>query len=238
MSLLREIETLSFIERQQLISHLKAFKLDARLRTFERVIEGRTNYFTVMLENIVHPHNASAVLRSCDCFGVQTVHLVDDVDNYAVNRKVAMGASKWLHLKRYSTFKNNSEMALNGLKDAGYRIVATTPHKEAPSLSHFDISQGPAAFVFGTEQTGISSVVESLADEFITIPMVGFTESLNLSVAVAVLLQSVTARLHLSNIDWPLSIEQKQKLYLEWLRKSIPHISLIEERFFKMSLGR
>ncbi len=238
MNRLRDIETLSFSERQQLINHLKAFKVEARLKTFERVIEGRTNYFTVMLENIVHPHNASAVLRSCDCFGVQTVHLVDDADSYAVNRKVAMGASKWLHLKRYSTFSNNSETAIATLKEAGYRIVATTPQKEAPSLSHFDISKGPAAFVFGTELTGISSVVESMADEFITIPMVGFTESLNLSVAVAVLLQSVTGRLHLSDIDWPLGMEQKQKLYLEWLRKSIPHISLIEERFFKMRLER
>ena len=238
MSRLRDIETLSFSERQQLIDYLKTFKEEARLKTFERVIEGRTNYFTVMLENIVHPHNASAVLRSCDCFGVQTVHLVDDADSYAVNRKVAMGASKWLHLKRYSTFGNNSKAAIDGLKAAGYRIVATTPHKEAPSLSSFDIFKGPAAFVFGTELTGISSDVESMADEFITIPMVGFTESLNLSVAVAVLLQSVTARLHLSDIDWSLDLEQKQKLFLEWLRKSIPHISLIEERFFKMHFKR
>jgi tRNA (guanosine-2'-O-)-methyltransferase len=235
--MLRKIESLTSTQRDQLIGFLSGFKTDERLDTFKKVLDMRTRYFTVLLENINHPHNASAVLRSCDCFGVQDVHIVDDKANYSANKFVAMGAFKWLDLKKYSRSKQNSKQALQVLKKNGYRIVATVPAGSGvTTLSEFSIDHGPAAFVFGTELTGISSVVANEADEFLTIPTIGFTESLNISVSAAIILQDVTQKLHHSNIDWRISPTEKSKIMLDWLRKSIPKVGLLEERFFNTGI--
>lgn len=224
---------MSPVVRREYIAFLKSIRSEERLARLEEVLDCRTRYFTVLLENIWHPHNASAVLRSCDCFGIQDVHLVDDHQVYEVNKKVTMGATKWLTLNRYYRQSSNSERALKALKKRGYRIVATTPHEGAVSLSDFDVTGGPAAFVFGTEMTGISDTVRALADEYLSIPMVGFTESLNISVSVAIILQQLGARLRASEVDWRLPDEERELLLLEWLRKSTQRIGVVEESFFE-----
>ncbi|ASB51214.1 RNA methyltransferase [Alkalitalea saponilacus] len=217
---------------QKLIEFLKTLKSEDRISTFEKVLDQRTNYFTVLMENIDHPHNISAVLRSCDCFGVQNVNLVDDRAEYSVNRKVAMGSSKWLTLTKYTKHQNNKRKALEDLKSMGYRLVVTTPDEGAVSIQDFDISKGPAAFVFGTELTGVSPEASEMADEYLTIPMYGFTESLNLSVSVAIILQTVTSKLRNSSIYWGLPDHEKELVMLNWLRKSTPRIEIVENRFF------
>jgi tRNA (guanosine-2'-O-)-methyltransferase len=229
--MLLQAQDLSVNERKELIKFLREFKLNDRLVIMDKVLKARTRYFTVLLENICHPHNASAVIRSCECFGIQDVHLIDDDGDYSVNKYVVKGASKWMDINKYSGYSNNSEEAILRLKSKGYRIVATKPGN-AETLETFDVKAGPAAFVFGTELTGISPTVMSMADEFITIPTVGFTESLNLSVSVAVIMQSLLTRLYSTDVKWQLPDIDKDIIELHWLRKTIPKVALIEKHFF------
>ena len=118
---------------------------------------------------------------------------------------------------------------IESLRKENYRIVATSPHKGI-ALQDFDIEQ-PAALFFGTEKNGLSNEVLEAADDFISIPMYGFTESLNISVSAAILLQELTARLRKSNIPWQFSEEEKLQKRLEWAKKNIKSIDEILARF-------
>ncbi len=229
---MKDISSLAHSEIIKYIEFLSSFRSDERIDLFKNVIEKRTNYFTVVLENITKPHNASAVIRSCECFGIQNVHFIDDDKTYDVSKSVVMGSSKWVTLNKHNQFDKNSEHTLLHLKKNNYRIVATVPNENANALHNFNIEKGPAAFVFGNELAGISEVVANMADEFVYIPMVGFTDSLNLSVSAAIILQHVTNELYSSTVDWQLSELEKDKIVLDWLRKSTPKISFVEKRFF------
>ena len=155
----------------QLIAYLSEFLKEERLEVLQRSLRFRTRYLTVCLEDIYQSQNASAVLRSCDAFGVQDVHIIEDKNKYQLNPMVARGSSKWLNLHKYNKGDNPSLEAINSLREKGYRIVATSPHIGDTSLEDFDLTKGKAALVFGTELTGISSTVEQNADEFLKIPM-------------------------------------------------------------------
>lgn len=219
-------------EKAELIEYLRNLKLESRLNIYDHVLDLRTRYFTVLLENIDHSHNISAVLRSCECFGIQDVYIVNDNKPLNLHKNVAMGAFKWLTLNKYNKVNTkNTIKAIVELKEKGYRIVATTPDTDSVALEDFDIAAAPAAFVFGTERTGISQIVKDSADVFLNIPTQGFTQSLNISVSAAIILQNVTQRVHQSIVDWPLTYSEKQDLMLEWLRKSLPKVDLIENRF-------
>ncbi|MGQ1889726.1 TrmH family RNA methyltransferase [Thermophagus sp. OGC60D27] len=213
---------------------MSKFLTTERFQLFERVIDNRTNYLTVVLENIFHSHNASAVLRSCDCFGVQDVHIIDDDNNYEVNPDVALGASKWLSLHHYADRDGNTtQTVLSNLKKKNYRIIATVPDKTALPFYDLDICNGPVALILGNEKNGISDVVRNLADDFITIPMIGFTESLNISVAAAIMLQhfSTHIRKQLDVSEWKINYKYRNQLLLAWMRKSIKKADLIEKAF-------
>jgi len=145
-------------------------------------IKERTRYITVVLEDIFQPQNASAVLRTCDCFGIQDVHIIENQNAYNINPDVVLGATQWLTLKNYNKKENNTLDAIKELKSKGYRIIATTLSDKNTSLNDFQLNKGKSALFFGTEQTGLSSDVIENADEFLKIPMYGFTESFNISV--------------------------------------------------------
>lgn len=220
------------VMEKALIEFLSQFVTVPRLDLFKRVLAERTDYITVVLEDIFHSHNASAVLRSCDCFGVQEVHIVETRHTYNVNPDVALGASKWLTLHRYrDAEKNNSTRALLELKKQGYRIAATVPDKKAVSLHHFDLNGGPFALVFGGEKTGVSEEVRKMADCFVTIPMVGFTESLNISVAAAIMLQHFTEQIRKNINNRKLSEEKYNRILLDWIRESVKRVDIIEKDF-------
>ena len=219
----------------ELIEYLSGFVTPERWNLFENVLENRTKYLTIALEDIYQPQNASAVLRSCDCFGIQNVHIIENRNEFNVDREVAMGASKWLNLYKYNRSDQNSLEAITKLKEEGYRIVATTPHEGDVNLEEFDLTKGKAALIFGTELTGITDTVKQEADEFVKIPMYGFTESFNISVSAALCLHHLMHKLrYTSDIDWKLDEGEKQKIMLEWLRRTIKSSSLLEERFLKM----
>lgn len=209
-----------------LLTYLESYVTDKRKSLFQQVLAQRTRHFTVVLEDIYQPHNSSAVMRSCDIFGIQDVHVVENKYASKVSRHVARGAQKWLTFHRYRDKESNTLDCLQTLKNDGYQIVATTPHDGARLLPDFDVTR-KTAFVFGKEKEGISDLVKRQADGFLKIPMVGFTESLNISVAAAIILNDVTNRLRKTALAWQLSKEEYQQLYALWIEKSIKNVDKI-----------
>ncbi len=217
-----------------LMEYLSGYLTPNRLELFDKVLSMRTRYLTVVLEDIFQAQNASAVLRTCDCFGIQDVHIIENRNTFNVNREVALGSSKWLSLNKYNDHENNSLEAIQNLKKNGYRIVATTPHTNDLELQDFDLTKGKTALVFGSELPGITDYILNEADEFLKIPMYGFTESFNISVSAAIILHHLSLKLRENDsIDWQLSEIEKKEIKLEWIRRTIKRSDLIEKRFLK-----
>ena len=214
----------------QFLNYLEGFVSEKRKATFQKVLEERTRHFTVVLEDIYQPHNTSAVVRSCDIFGVQDVHIIQNKYSSKVSRHVAKGSQKWLSMHKYDQEANNTQNCLETLRNDGYQIISTTPHNESCMLHEFDITK-KSAFVFGVEKEGVSEFTMNQSDGFLKIPMVGFTESLNISVAAAIILQDITTKLRASNLDWQLAASEKEQLYFEWVQKSIKSIQKITEHY-------
>ena len=220
---------------KELLNLFESYLTDKRKTLYKKVIAERTCHFTVVLEDISQPHNASAILRTCDIFGVQDLHTVENKYINRVSKYVAKGSQKWITSKRYKSDGNNTQICFDNLREKGYQIIATSPHNNSCLLQDFDISK-KTAFVFGEETEGISDFVKENADGFLNIPMVGFTESLNISVAAAIILQDVTTKLRNSDINWHLSEKEKEMLYYDWLKKSIKNSDVIEEKFYESKL--
>lgn len=217
--------------RAKFIEYLEQFVTENRRNLFKQVINERTRHFTVAIEDICQPHNSSAVVRSCDVFGIQDLHVIESNYQFYASNQVAKGAQKWLNFLLFNKRNTNNTLdCIADLKSKGYKIIATTPHNDSCLLYDFDINQ-KSAFFFGVEKDGLSNDVLDNADGFLKIPMVGFTESLNISVAAAIVLQDVTQRLKKSDVDWQLSVQEKEQLYLEWLEKSIKNIQQIKENY-------
>ncbi|NVJ88347.1 MAG: RNA methyltransferase [Flavobacteriaceae bacterium] len=220
---------------KKLLAYLEGYLTPKRKDTFHKVLSQRTRHFTVVLEDIYQAHNASAVVRTCDIFGVQDIYAIENKYTNKVSRHVAKGSQKWLNIKRFQEDGNNTELCVNNLKKQGYKIIATTPHNDSCLLQDFDITQ-KSAFIFGVEAEGVSDFIKDNADGFLKIPMVGFTESLNISVAAAIILQEVTTKLRKSNIDWQLSEEEKEILYFDWVQKTIKNVTKIKEHYYQNQL--
>lgn len=219
---------------QQLIDYLTTFVTENRKQKFDALIRHRTKHLTVVLEDIYQPHNAAAVLRSCDCFGVQDVHVIENQNKFEANPDVELGSAKWITLNKYNSKEENTADCIKILKQKGYKIVVTSPHKNDCSIEELDITNKSALF-FGTEMRGATPVAFEQADAFVKIPMVGFTESLNISVSAAVTLYTLITRLKKSSVEWHLSKEEENAVRLQWLRNSIPKSGLIEKDFLAKS---
>ncbi len=230
---IEEINALSFDEKQAFYEMFSGFCSDNKCSLFQKLIHNRTYHLTVVLENIFQPQNASAVLRTCECLGVQDVHIIENEFAYQVNPDVALGATKWINLHRYNEDLNNTEAVYRKLKEQGYRIVATLPHKDDVLLEDLDISE-KTALVFGTEKDGLSDYAIEYADAYVKIPMYGFTESFNISVSAAICLFYLTEKMRKSNINWQLTEDEKIMLKTYWAR-NVVHNS---ERVFEETLKR
>ena len=211
---------------QKLLTYLEHFITDERKERFLEIISQRTNHFTVAMEDVFQMHNTSAVVRTCEVFGVQQAHSIEGRFGKRLDAKIAMGAQKWVDVFRY----DDTQHCIDTLRNKGYQIVATTPHKDAYFLNDFDITK-KSAFFFGTEKEGLSEQVLSQADTFLKIPMVGFTESLNISVAVAIVLQQLTDKLRRSEIPWQLSEEERLLTLIEWTKKSVRNVKDVLKRY-------
>ena len=205
-------------------------------KLFRRILSTRTRYITVLLEDIYQAQNASAVLRSCDGFGVQDVYVVENNNTFEVDKGVTIGAEKWLTVHKFNRpGQNNTTQAIKELKRRGYRILATTPHETACTLNEYEPKK-PSALLFGAEKTGLSSRALELADQTLYIPMFGFSESFNLSVCAALCLYHM--RMELKQIPasvWQLSQNEQDQLYLTWLKRSLKHRTALEKKYCELT---
>jgi tRNA (guanosine-2'-O-)-methyltransferase len=220
-----DLSQLAPADCQALIDRLCGFVTPERWQRIQTTIAQRTRHVTVVLEDLYQPHNASAVLRSCDGFGIQDVHAIETRNAFAPNRGVSIGADRWLTLHRYNQAPSadqpsNTARCLQTMKDRGYCLVATTPHERSTTIHDVPLDR-PVALLFGTELTGLSQEALDAADRYAVIPMFGFSESFNISVSVALCLYDLTTRLRADRADWSLDEAAQTQLQLDWLRKSI-----------------
>ena len=221
--------------KKELVEYLSGFITENRKKRFDEVIAQRTRHLTVVLEDIYQSHNAAAVLRSCDCFGIQDVHVIENKNKFEANPDVELGSAKWITLFKHNEKENNTADCIASLKKQGYKIIVTSPHKNDCSIDELDITNKVALF-FGTEMRGATPVAFEQADGFVKIPMVGFTESLNISVSAAVTLYALTTRLKNSKINWRLTDDEILAIKHQWIRNTIPKYNLLETEFLKGNL--
>jgi tRNA (guanosine-2'-O-)-methyltransferase len=218
---------------QDLMEHFGSFISKSKKLTIDRVLLNRTRFITVVLEDIFQPHNASAVVRSCDCFGIQDLHIIESSNEYTLNPNVTQGSSKWVDIYQYNKSKvSNTEECLTQLENDGYTIYATTPHGSEIGVDEIPFNN-KIALVFGTELKGLSDYALQRANKVVSIPMYGFTESFNLSVSVALCLHSLINKLHQSAVDWHLNDQEKEAIRLSWYRKSVRNADILERAFYE-----
>jgi tRNA (guanosine-2'-O-)-methyltransferase len=223
--------TLHTIEK--LIEYLSQFTTDHKLRLFDELIAYRTRYLTVVLEDIYQSQNASAVIRTCDCLGIQNVHVIENNNKFTVNPDVVLGSVKWINLIRHNQSDSNTIPAINKLRKNGYRIVATSSYRNDTELHNFDLANGKVALLFGTELKGLSEDALANADEFLRIGMYGFTESFNISVSAGIILHHLIEKLHKSEITWQLTKKEASEIKLNWLRNTVKKADALEKEFLK-----
>lgn len=208
-----------------LLDHLLSFVSEHKRKLFEEVLAERTDWFTLVLEDIYQMQNASAVVRSCDCLGVQQVHVVENRNRFRYS-EVSRGAEKWVDVRRHAS----AEAAIGRLREQGYRVAVVSPHEASMPVSELPIDQR-LALVFGNELAGVSGAAQREADYATFIPMYGFTESFNVSVSAAIVLQTLMSRLRVSELPWRLDQERREALLYHWAKKAVRGSAQIEARF-------
>lgn len=215
-----------------LTNMLEAYVTENKIGLINQVLEQRTRHLTVVLEDIYHAQNASAVMRTCDCFGIQDLYVTQNLHDYNINPNVVRGASKWTTLHKYEREEDSIKKCIADLKQKKYRIVGTTPNPKSASIHSLNI-EDKTAVIFGTEKQGLSDYAKEQVDELVHIPMHGFTESFNISVSAALILHELTSRLHTSKINWHLTEEEKEDLKFEWYQKIVKRSDLLINIFLK-----
>ena len=218
-------------QKQLLLNKLLTIISDHKRELFYKIIEKRSRHLTVVMEDIFQSQNASAVVRSADCFGVQDVHIIENRNEYTLNPDVALGSYKWLSMYKYNDTENNTKAAFDHLRSQGYQIVATTPHINDVDLVDLDISK-KTALVFGTEMQGLSDYAIKNADVHMKIPMYGFTESFNISVSAAMCMHHLSEKMRNSDVLWQLQEDEKIQVLLDWTRSVVKSASDIEKQMF------
>jgi tRNA (guanosine-2'-O-)-methyltransferase len=221
-------------KEQRLFQHLAQFVSDHKKDFVEKVLNERTRYLTIVLENIYQSQNASAVLRTCECLGIQDIHIVENTAKYHLNVRVLKGADKWLNLERYrSKGVNNTETCFAKLRKNGYKILVADPSVDGIAIDDINVCENKLAVVFGNELRGASDYALDQADQKIRIPMYGFTESLNISVSVAICLNTLLNKLRQTESSICLSEEEKEIIKLSWYKKIVKHSDILEREFLR-----
>ncbi|MBQ3186449.1 MAG: RNA methyltransferase [Alistipes sp.] len=210
------------------IDYLATFMTEERFSLFVKTLSMRTNYMTLLTENTFHPHNAAALIRHAEAFGVQRMHTIETRCQFDPSQNISRGSDRWLNLVRHSS----TSEALSALKAEGYRLVATTPHRESCTPETFDVGRGKFALIFGTEHAGISDEAMEAADEYLRIPMCGMVESLNVSASAAILIYQLSQRVREQVEGWQLTEEEQTRLLYDWTRLSVKDAGRILERKF------
>ena len=219
---------------QQLTRFLSQFVTEHKLNLMEKVLSMRTRYLTVVLEDLYQSQNASAVVRTCECLGIQDVHVIEDTARYGTNKKVLKGSHYWVDIIKHRIHAGGSVRAeADVLRQRGYRVLVTSVDPGSMPLQEIDVTAGPIALVMGNELKGTSPEVVAAADGLVHIPMHGFTESFNVSVSAAICLSGLRDRMMATDIRWELSDEEKNDLRLRWLRTMVNRSELLEREFLK-----
>ncbi len=221
------------LQQKEYLNYLEEFISENRKELFKKILQQRTKFFTVACEDVYQLHNTSAIMRSCEAFGIQELHVIEEKFGKRIDKEIAMGAQKWVDIFRY----NSSEICIKNLKQKGYKIIATSLNENAIPLNEFKINQ-PCAFIFGTEKAGLSDNLLSMADAYLKIPMYGFTSSLNVSVSAAIILQNITEKLKNSKVKWQLTEEELVLKQIDWTKKSIKDIDFIEKKYLENYIAK
>lgn len=212
---------------KQLIDALLQYITPTRQQTLMNALQYRTYHFSVLLEDIYQPHNASAILRSCDAFGIQDVHILEQYNTFKPNQEVAVGSTKWVSIHPYKDTSISN--IYNKLRTKGYQIIATTLGEHSTTLDTFNISK-PSVLVFGNELKGLTQEAIESADSSLYIPMFGFVDSFNISVSVAIILSNIITRLHTSQVPWQISKEESENILFTWLKNDVHKSEAILQR--------
>lgn len=224
------MKELNLEQKKELYAYLTDFVSDNKKLRIEEVIQSRTRHLTVVLEDIFQSQNASAVLRTCDCFGIQDVYIIENRNLYEINPDVELGSAKWLNMNRYNTNGHNTIDAYQALREKGYKIVATSPHKKDMMIQDLPIDH-KIALVFGTEREGLSDIALRNADAYVKIPMYGFTESFNISVSAALSVFFLSEKIRQSDIHWQLQEEEAIDIKINWISNVIRMAEQVKEDF-------
>lgn len=215
----------------RLTDFLATYLTPGRHEKIIRILDERTRFLTVVLEDIYDSMNASAVVRSAEALGIQDIHVIENRNKFEIRAKVTTGTFKWINLYRYNDpSKNNTPVCLNSLKDQGYEIWATTPHEPCESLDDIQM-RGKTALLLGSEHLGLSAEALALADRRVKIPMRGFAESFNISVSAGISIYTIFNKMRAAGFNYHLTSEEKEELRYQWVRKTLRRADLIEKRF-------
>ncbi|MBR3578618.1 MAG: RNA methyltransferase [Bacteroidales bacterium] len=224
------IDSLDITTKKALAEYLREFVMEERNERLLSVLKNRTRHFTVVLEDLYQTQNISAVMRTCECYGVQDIHIIENENEFTTHSAITMGADKWLTISNYKRCEGNVRQCADRLHAAGYTLVATLPAENSVFIEDLPIDQ-KTAFFFGTELTGLSDEAKAVCDRAVKIPMYGFTESFNISNSVAILISNVIERLHRSAVEWHLNEDEQTEIYFDWLRKSARSADELIDRY-------
>lgn len=216
----------------ELLVYLSATLTGERLDRIETVLSRRTRRITVVLEDIYHPPNAGAVIRTCECLGIQDLYVIRRNKQFTVSTDVVRGAAQWVTLNRYEKDENSTAACIADLKERGYKLAATTLRAGRKLLTPDELPANERiALCLGEEENGLSDQIHDAADYWVRIPMYGFTQSYNISVSAALCLQPLMRKLRDGATPWQLDEQEKSRLRAEWICNSVKHLNQLVERF-------
>jgi tRNA (guanosine-2'-O-)-methyltransferase len=202
---------------KQVLEFIWPLLTEERRRRIETVVQGRTYNCVSVLENIYDRGNASAVLRSQEALGFGAANMIELGEKFKESQRTTAGADKWVEVKRW---KSTSE-SVKALKDEGFQVVATHLDSKAKPIAEIDFSK-PSALVLGNEKDGISKEMQALADHTVILPMTGFVQSYNISVAGALCFyQMHSDRVRRLGQSGDCSLEQKEILKAQYALRTL-----------------
>ncbi|MCS6934347.1 MAG: RNA methyltransferase [Chitinophagales bacterium] len=212
------------------MDYLSKFLTEDRRRQFQEVLCKRTAHISVLTEYLYDEQNLHAIVRTAECLGIQHIHVVEQEKKLKPAKKISRGSHKWVTMHHYLYADSDAGELYESLRRSGYRLAAAEPGIGGYSPEDIPIEE-PLIIMLGKERTGLSDTAKAAADYFLQIPMYGFTESYNVSVAAALCLFPIVQRLHRSGINWHLSEQEKNHLWRKWVLRSVRDPAKIFKRW-------
>jgi tRNA (guanosine-2'-O-)-methyltransferase len=216
-------KTLDIDSKRSFYKTLSEALTDNKRALFKEKVGYRTRHFSLALEDMMKSQNASALMRTADAFGVHRIDVYDKQERFNVSSGISKGVEKWLDVNFFNTYnEGHTEVWGEKLKSTGRKLYVTALDPSAKPLHEIDASI-PATILFGNEQEGASSEIQSMADELIYIPMKGFVESFNVSVSCGIVLHHLTLGMQQAGIPRGLSEEDELDTLINWALRTVPN---------------